>query len=195
MLTSHKKANNEKTPDTLALHDYAMEATNAGTEKQLIEEVDVSPLNTPTKGSHVRKWVRPSEESLESILTAINTLCSRFDKQEIKLEDINTQIQENSTMIGSLAKELEFNAGELKECKSKVSTLEKKVSVMEKENISLKERCGEHERYSRRWNLRVKGMKESVNENTSDEIIKLLQKIAPQWAQKMDEVVDTVQRI
>lgn len=94
-------------------------------------------------------------------------------------------------MIGSLAKALEFNAAELKECKSKVSTIEKKVAAMKKENTSLKERSGEHERYGRRWNLRVKGLKECVNENTRNEIIKLLQRIAPQWAQKMDDIVDT----
>lgn len=68
--------------------------------------------------SHIQKWTRPNEETLiESILSAVNALCSRFDKQKEKLNDMNAQIK-NSTMISSLATELEFNAAEIKECKN-----------------------------------------------------------------------------
>lgn len=61
-------------------------------------------------------------------------------------------------MIGNLATALEFNAVELKDCKSKVIALEEKV----------------------------------MHENTQEEVIKLLKKVAPQWAQEMDEMIDTV---
>lgn len=54
MQASHMKANNKEV-DALLLHDYAMEATNAGNEKRHLDQVDDSPPNTPTKGSHVRK--------------------------------------------------------------------------------------------------------------------------------------------
>ena len=79
---------------------------------------------------------------------------------------IKAQIKENTVMIGSLAKALEFNAAELKECKSKVVKLEERMTLLEKENADLKGRTAEHERYSRRWNLRIKVMKEVTNENT-----------------------------
>ncbi|KAL7391758.1 hypothetical protein ABVT39_014263 [Epinephelus coioides] len=98
-------------------------------------------------------------------------------------------------MIGSLATALEFNAAEVKECKSEVAELEEKMVVLEKENTVLKERSSEHDRYSRRWNLRVKGMKEMENENTGEEVINLLKKTASPWAQKMDDIVDTVHRL
>lgn len=38
-------------------------------------------------------------------------------------------------------------------------------------------------------------MKEKETENTREEVINLLKKVAPQWAQKMDEIVDTVHRV
>lgn len=141
-------------------HDYTMEATNAEVDKQGFQEVDDSPVSTPTKSSQIRKWGKPNEDSsLETILTAINTLGSRFDRQERKLGDVESQIKANSTMIYSLATALEFNAAELKECKSRVTELEEKVAVLEEENLVLKERSGEHDRYSRWWNLRLKGIK------------------------------------
>lgn len=136
--------------------------------------------------------MRPNEGPLGlAVLAAINTLGTRFDKQETQVELINAQIRENSTMTGSLAKALEFNAAELKECKSNVSTLEEKVAAQEKENSDLKKRTGEHERYSRRWNLRIKGIKETMNENTREEGITLFKKVA----QKMEEIVDTAHRV
>lgn len=88
-----------------------------------------------------------------------------------------------------------FNAAELKECKSKGVKLEERITLLEKENADLKGRTAEHERYSRRWNLRIKGMKEVTNENTREEVINLLKKVAPLWAQKMEEMVDTTHRV
>ena len=137
MTTTNKanaKTSKDATAEALLQHDYAMDATNAGPDKRSNEELDDSPASTPSKASHVRKWVRPNEDSsFECIMSAIQTLGMRFDKQEKKLEDINTQIKENSTMISSLSRALEFNAAEVKECKSKVSKLEEKVTKLEKE--------------------------------------------------------------
>lgn len=69
-------------------------------------------------------------------------------------------------MIGSLAKAPEFNAAELKDGNKNVETLEGKVCTLMKENCALKDRAGEYKQYSRRWNLRIKGMKELISENT-----------------------------
>ncbi len=52
----------------------------------------------------------------------------------------------------------------------------------------LTEKCEEQER---RWNLRVKGLKEMENEDTRATVISLLSKITPGvWS--MDDMVDSV---
>lgn len=178
---------------SLELHNYAaMETAPAGPDKRQLDE---SPENSLAKNTHVRKWVRPNDSSFEAIMSAINNLDARFDKQMLILEDNNSRIRENSVMIGSLATALEFNAAEIKECKSKVAMLEEKVVVLEKDNLELKQKAIEQESYSRRWNLRIKGMKEKLNENTREEVIELLKKVAPHWAQTMENIVDTVHRV
>lgn len=156
-----------------------MDATDAGADKRSRDQLDDSPLSTPSKGTHLHKCQKPNEDSGESILAAINMLCAKFDKLEDKLEDINHQIKENSRIIGSLTTAMEFHASELKDCKSRVTFLEEKVVALEKENATLKESQTDQERYSRRWYLRIKGMEEVMNENTREEVIKLLQKVEP----------------
>lgn len=121
------------------LHDYtAMDITCAGADKRQLED---SPLNTPDKGAPTEKRVKPNKEaSFESIMMAITHLNSRFDKQESGLEEVKSKIRENSTMICSLAKTLEFNAAEIKECKTKAPVLEEKVTSLIKENCDLKKK-------------------------------------------------------
>lgn len=52
------------------------------------------------------------------------------------------------------------------------------MSTLVKESGALKDRAGEYERYSRCCNLRIKGMKEVISENTGDVEVALLKKIA-----------------
>lgn len=48
-----------------------------------------------------------------------------------------------------------------------------------KENNELKEKSQELDRYKRRWNLRIRGLKEKMNEDIRKEVIQLLSKIDP----------------
>ncbi|KAJ0058777.1 hypothetical protein NL108_000480 [Boleophthalmus pectinirostris] len=157
-----------------------METTCAGPEKRQLE----SP---PLKGA-LGKRTKPNENSsFEAIMSAITQLTVRFEKQEEAL-------RENSIIVSSLAKSLEFHAAELKDCKGQVSALETKVEILEKENLVLRQTTTEQESYSRHWNLRIKGMKEKPNENIREKVVNLLQKVAPHWARIMEEAVDTVHR-
>ena len=80
-----------------------MEETLAGPDKRHFEELE--DCSSKESSHPVRKYVRPNEEdSMAAILAAINTLATRFDKQEKQLGDIKAQIKENTIMIGSLAK-------------------------------------------------------------------------------------------
>ncbi len=83
----------------------------------------------------------------------------------------------------------------MKAHKQKAAELELELSDLKKENKELSSRVGELDRYKRRWNLRIKGLPEKQNENTREEVITLLSKIAPGVPWEMEEAVDTVHRI
>ncbi|KAG1956933.1 hypothetical protein F2P79_008389, partial [Pimephales promelas] len=95
-------------------------------------------------------------------------------------------------MIVNISKAVDFNAAEIKEYKQKYAVLEKKTAVLEKSNEDLRLKTSELERYKRRWNLRIKGMKEHVDEDARKEVTDLLGTIAPHLAQKLEDVVDSV---
>ena len=90
---------------------------------------------------------------------------------------------------------MELNATEIKECKVKIQAIEKEMPHLVKDNEELKDKVTEAERYKRRWNLKIHGLKEKVDENTRDVVKSILSKLAPQWDTSMDSVVDTVHRI
>lgn len=157
---------------------------------------DASTPSTPCKAP-ARKIPKPTEEEASGavILAAINKLTMKFDSQEDRMEEFNAKLTQNCAMLVGLSKTIEFNAAEIKDCKAKVTFLEGEVSRLQAEVTVLREKCTEHDNYKRRWNLRIKGMKEAVNENTRYEVIELCKKIAPNLADKMDDNVDTVHRL
>ncbi|KAJ8009289.1 hypothetical protein DPEC_G00087350 [Dallia pectoralis] len=124
-------------------------------------------------------------------------LTSRIDKQANTLEDINAQIKQNTLLITSATKSIEFNSAEIQDNKVKTANLEKQVSLLLKDNEEMKTKTVELERYKRRWNLRINGMREnhSNEENARDETIRLLAKIAPHLSGKLEDVVDVAHRI
>ncbi len=73
--------------------------------------------------------------------------------------------------------------------------MELELSDIKKENKELISRIGELDRHKRRWNARIKGLPEKQNENTREEVINLLSKIAPGLPWETEEAVDTVHRI
>ncbi|XP_044022606.1 uncharacterized protein LOC122861790 [Siniperca chuatsi] len=182
--------------DYLSAGETSMD-TERSRDKRNLDDLSESVPCTPSKGEHVRKMSKSNEGEAPSsaILAAINLLNKRFDTLEKKMENMDTKLAQNCAMLASLSKAVEFNASEIRDCKGRVSVMEKNLERLCVENVELQEKCREHDRYKRRWNLRIKGMKETMKEDTRAKVINLLKKIAPQWAQNMEEIVDTVHRI
>ncbi|KAJ8390804.1 hypothetical protein AAFF_G00099360 [Aldrovandia affinis] len=176
----------------LASHSYCAsqggDASDDGMET-LSSKVRRPLPDTPTKIPVPFKKLRGDEEvSNATILAAVNNLSAM-------LQELNVQMKNNSVMIAEIAKSVEFNAKEIKDCKSKTLTLEKEVTKIGTENANLRERVLELERYKRRWNLKLRGLKEQDNENTRETVSQILVKIAPQWTDKIDSIVDSVHRL
>ncbi len=173
----------------LMSHDYAAPAR----EEMATQSVSVRrPLeSTPTKIPVPKKKVKGDgqpEVSNATILDAINNLTAM-------MESFGTQLRQNTVMIAELSKGVEFNAKEIKDCKSASSNLGKEVAKMAKENVELKERVQELEHYKRRWNLKLRGLKEKTEERTRDEVLGIMAKINPQWSTKLESMVDSVHRM
>ncbi|KAI2655595.1 Leucine-rich repeat serine/threonine-protein kinase 2 [Labeo rohita] len=68
-------------------------------------------------------------------------------------------------MIATISKSVEFNAAEIKECKQKCGVLEKQAAALLKSTVELRSKTSETERYKRRWNLHIKGLKKHADED------------------------------
>ncbi len=64
--------------------------------------------------------------------------------------------------------------------------MEKEVEHLRAANAEIKEKASEQDRYKRKWNLRIRWMKEKMNEDTRNDVIHLLVKIAPHWEKNME---------
>lgn len=104
-----------------------------------------------------------------------------------------SQMQQHSTMLAVIAKTVQVNSEELKECNMKVKNLEKQMEIHRKDNDDLKGHILGQERYKRRWCLFMKGKKEKVKQDIRAEVVKLLCKIT--LAEKMGSVVNTAHRV
>lgn len=76
------------------------------------------------------------------------------------------QSKQSNAMITNLAKAVQFNAEELKECKQKIADLEKQNELNCKENSELKETVTAQERYRMRWCLWIKGLEKEKKMKT-----------------------------
>lgn len=84
---------------------------------------------------------------------------------------------------------------QLKGVEIRVKANEEKVDKACEKLLQVQERCDDAERYSRRWNLRLHGVKELATEDIRKEVIKLMTLISPEDKVKMEMLVDTVHRV
>ncbi len=108
-------------------------------------------------------------------------------------------VGENSMKIEGLKLTIDFACKEIKDAKKRIDAKKTKVEKclkIEAEVVAqLKDRITELENYSRRWNLKLHGLPESV-ENVKMETIKICQTFFPQEQQsKLTEVIDIVHHL
>ncbi|MEQ2204605.1 hypothetical protein XENOCAPTIV_015783, partial [Xenoophorus captivus] len=125
----------------------------------------------------------------------LNTLVDAISKLSDKVDTLGSQMQQNSAMLASITKSVEFNAAEIKDCKAQLQVTLHEVCALKEDKKQMMERLLELERYKRRWNLRLKGGKEKEGENTRDLVADLLPKIIPEWSLNINSIIDTVHRL
>ncbi len=107
--------------------------------------------------------------------------------------NFESNLTQSSCMI---AKAVQFNADEVKDCKGKIIEQEMCNEHLCKENKEIKETIRVQERYKMRWCLKIKGLTEKKDENIRSDVIKLFNKIAPGMEElQLKEAVDIVHRV
>lgn len=77
----------------------------------------------------------------------------------------------------------------------KIITMEAKVQKLQQGNRQLRQNVMEVQRHSRRWNLKLHGVREQDGENIRSVTIDNLGKVAPRIQDKLPDVVDMVHRM
>lgn len=164
-------------------HNYAARMQTSS------ESVKRKEAFSPAKSAPVsKKQGMDNEEGMSAVLEALKVLTDKVDT-------IGTQLQQNTVMVASITKAVEFNVAEIKDCKAHLQITDKEMATLKKDNAELLERVLELERYKRRWNLRIRGMKEEEGEATRDKVVSLLFKIFPTWSLNVNHIVDSTHRI
>lgn len=82
-----------------------------------------------------------------------------INKLTNKINDFSVQLRDNMIMVANIFKLAEMNEADIKDCKTKLSGLKKYTPALIKENVELKERVLELERYTLCWDLKIQGLK------------------------------------
>ncbi|KAK7926007.1 hypothetical protein WMY93_008317 [Mugilogobius chulae] len=129
---------------------------------------------------------------LKSTVSGVETRVANVESQ---LGDIKKQNQQASAMLANLAKAVQVNAKELADCIKRVDKLESAKGHLLTENNKLKDKVRDLERYKMRWCLKLRGVQEKKDENIRAVAIKILQRVAPDIAPKLEDAVDVVHRL
>lgn len=182
--------------EALALHDYCDNGVSTGEMETSTATKITRPLpETPTKPPILVKRIKLREATAKETEVTNATILDAVNNLSAMLQEMNLQLKQNTAMITEVTKSVEFNAKEIEVCKSHNATVQKQVTKLEKQNAGLQEKVSELERYKRRWNLKLRGLKEKDNENTREVVSQILTKIAPQWSDKINLIVDSVHRL
>lgn len=148
-------------------HDYSqMDCTSS-----MKRRPPITPIKPPGPPLKIKAGQEYTVKSEEAILAAIEKLTSKID-------DFGSQLRENTVMVANISRLVETNAAEIKDCKAKITTMEKEMPRIIKENQDMKEKVADLEIHRRRWNLKIDSLKVKEGENTREVVVEIPSKIA-----------------
>ncbi|KAK7910103.1 hypothetical protein WMY93_014787 [Mugilogobius chulae] len=169
---------------TGAGHDYTLSWDESGS---FDEDFPVLPA-TPTKSPAGKR--RAGEMVVSADL---------FDKVFAELDSIKTLINTRSdaldARITGLEVTMESVSCDVKTVTTKVEQLEKRVEQVEQPVRMAQKRIDEMETYTRRWNLLLNGVPETVQEDVRGKVIDICQQVVPDMRDCLADKVDTVHRL
>ena len=148
-----------------------------------------TPLKPPTK-----KVKRDNRETAE-ILEAILVLSGKHDETFRKISAIEKTTESTSKQMEKLTSTVQQLTLDVKQQKHTLEVMKKEINLLQAENKTLKANIADCQSYSRRWSLKIHGVKEEDGENIRSRIIEILGKVAPNIRDSLKDGVDIVHRI
>lgn len=194
-----KSANKANVNCNILIDNYHGYAAKEGMKISVVDEDDFPSLPvTPTKPPPSKKGKPDTasnamETNVVDAPEFVSSLAQLINTRSDKLESL---IQENKTGITDLKKQIHSICEDVNAVKGKVAQVEQLYHEEKKRIGVLETRITDLERYSRRWNLRLNGIPETVeNQQIRLEVIKICQAVLPEDKKRLPEVIDTVHRL
>lgn len=176
--TNHAAASGNPLVDNC--HDYSAISITLPVAEELMEEFPALPL-TPCQSPAPKKAMHSKAENGD-VVEALSKLINK------RMDDLTLQIE-------GIKKTVDFVCEEIRDVKARVGNLEQKSTKEEKRVDSNQQRIADQERYSRRWNLRLFGVKETEKEDVRKITIEICQAVLPEYQQRLLDTIDTVHRV
>ncbi len=114
----------------------------------------------------------------------------------MRSDKLESMVAANTSHIAGLKEKLNSVCEDVNEVKTKVSQVESSLLKESKRIDVLESNITELERYSRRWNLKLQGVSENIDENNvRKEVIRICQNLLPEYSDRLPDVIDTVHRV
>ena len=166
-------------------HDYSVceDTLRFSMTEEDFPSLPVTPDKPPAKRG------KPEMANADIVASLSELINARSD-------ELKTLVQNNTAQITGLREEMEAACKQISEVKGKVSKLELSLEEEKKHVNMLETRITEMERYSRRWNLKLHGVTERVEDkDVRKEVIRICQVLLPSDAERLPDLIDTVHRV
>lgn len=138
---------------------------------------------------------KSESETSSEVLEAIHALGLKLDQTHLKISAIEKNTEITSAKVDSLATSVQQLIAEVNIHDERLSVMEKEVHALKAENVTLKANIAESQRYTRRWSLKLHGLKEAVGEDVRRITINALANVAPDIHDQLDRVIDVAHRL
>lgn len=142
--------------------------------------------NTPAK---------PAEKRLKGELTLSDLQHNIATIVNERADSLENMITRNTVSIDALKKSIDFAFTEVSNLKSQMSIVRNTCEINEKRLTEVELQINEAERYQRRWNLRLHGIPEALEENIKEKVLKICATVVEEPQMKLKDSIDIVHRL
>lgn len=139
---------------------------------------------------------KPPVKKDKTEMAAADVIATLSQLINTRSDELKKLVEDNTVHISILTENVDAICKQMSEVKDKVSQLEVAFEGEKEHVCKLDSRVTDLERYSRRWNLKLHGVDERVEDKgVRQEVIRICQMLLPGDSERLPNVIDTVHRI